>query len=115
MFHFRRWSKKYPICVTFEKDTVRESTIIENSSDDEPQALDSENDKVILEEEETDEDTSQSRDSKDVFEDCHDEDDDEMKVKMYIFARTDRQKEDWYVIYDKNILFSSLYNIFLLL
>ena len=52
-----------------------------------------------MEEDETDDDISQSKDSKDIFEDCQDIDkDEEMKVKIYVFARTDRQKEDWYVL-----------------
>ncbi|KAL7297907.1 hypothetical protein TKK_0008927 [Trichogramma kaykai] len=90
----RRWSKKYPICVTFDKDTVKESILQDNSSDEEPQVLDIENDKIILEEDETDEDISNS---KDVFEDCQDDASDEgTKIKLYLFARTDRQKEDWY-------------------
>ena len=46
-----------------------------------------------MEEEETDEDISHS---KDIFEDCLDDGSDEnVKMKMFIFARTDRQKEDW--------------------
>jgi hypothetical protein len=50
-----------------------------------------------MEEEETDDELSQSKDSKDIFEDCQDDDDSEnMKVKLFIFARTDRQKEEWY-------------------
>ncbi|XP_014206011.1 testis-expressed protein 2 [Copidosoma floridanum] len=91
----RRWSKKYPICVTFEKDCMKENAVVENSSDDEPQPLDGENDKIIIEEEETDEDVSQSKDARDIFEDCQD-DNEEAQLKLYIFARTDRQKEDWF-------------------
>lgn len=79
-----------------EKDIVKENNILDNSSDDEAHALDSEKEKNIMEEEETDEDISQSKDSKDIYEDCQDEDEDgEFKLKLYIFARTDRQKEDW--------------------
>ncbi|XP_001604067.1 testis-expressed protein 2 [Nasonia vitripennis] len=92
----RRWSKKYPICVTFDKDTaLKENSTIDNSSDDEPQLLDNEKGRIIMEEDETDDDFSQSRD---IFEDCRDEDvnEEEMRVKIYIFARTDRQKEDWF-------------------
>ncbi|KAJ8683283.1 hypothetical protein QAD02_019075 [Eretmocerus hayati] len=92
----RRWSKKYPICLTLESDTIKESTVIENSSDEEPLPLEPDSDRLVVEEEETDDDLSQSKD-RDIYEDCRDEtDDEETKMKMYIFARTDRQKEDWF-------------------
>lgn len=47
------------------------------------------------EEEETDDDLSQSKEMKDVFEESKEEFED-VKHKIFIFARTDRQKEDWY-------------------
>ncbi|XP_011496764.1 PREDICTED: testis-expressed sequence 2 protein [Ceratosolen solmsi marchali] len=97
LIRLRRWSKKYPICITLEKDTLNDITVIENSSDDEPQQIDMEADKMILEEEETDDEHSQSKDSKDIFEDCQDDyESEDMKVKLYVFARTDRQKEEWF-------------------
>ncbi|XP_034939124.1 testis-expressed protein 2 [Chelonus insularis] len=94
----RRWSKKYPICVTFAPEGLVESIALEIPSDDDLQT-EAEREKVILEEDETDEDTSLSKDSKDVYEDCRDEDDDDeenLRIKIFIFGRTDRQKEDWY-------------------
>ena len=47
-----------------------------------------------MEEDETDDEISQSRDSKDIFEDCRDDEED-LITKLFLFARTDRQKEDW--------------------
>ncbi|KAK0168955.1 hypothetical protein PV327_002711 [Microctonus hyperodae] len=90
----RRWSKKYPICVTFGHEGVLENHALETHSDDELQ-IDSEKDKIVGEEDETDDDLSASKDTKDIFEDCRD-DDEESRFKIYIFGRTDRQKEDWY-------------------
>ncbi|XP_058797231.1 testis-expressed protein 2 [Phymastichus coffea] len=93
----RRWSKKYPICITLERDLIKENNLLDNSSDEETQPLDSEKEKNVMEEEETDDDLSQSKDSKDIYEDCQDEDEnEEFKLKLYLFARTDRQKEDWF-------------------
>lgn len=95
MLSFRRWSKKYPICITFYKDGLTDSITLTNSSDDEEQPTDVEkSNNVIVEEEETDDDLSQSKDLREEFSDCQDESE-EVKFKMYIFARTDRQKEDW--------------------
>lgn len=91
----RRWSKKYPICITFGKEALIDSTSLNEVSEDEfLQKVDVDEDGTIPEEDETDEDLSKdSKDVKDLFEDCSD--DDGSKSKMYIFARTDRQKEDW--------------------
>lgn len=97
----RRWSKKYPICITLSKEALIECNFLKNknSSDDE-----SKNEKIIVEaeeeqeeeeeEEETDDELSQSKETKDVFEDSKEEF--EEKCKIFIFARTDRQKEDWF-------------------
>lgn len=90
---FRRWSKKYPICITFGQDRLKECTLIENSDDEDIQPLDDE--RMIKEEDETDDDLSLCRDGKDIFEDCRDIDDEPL-TKLFIFARTDRQKEEWY-------------------
>lgn len=92
----RRWSKKYPICVTFGKDALIESTSLNETSEDEfLQKVDIDEDGTIHEEDETDEDLSKdSKETRDTFEDCSE--DTNLKSKMYIFARTDRQKEDWF-------------------
>ncbi|XP_015124219.1 testis-expressed protein 2 [Diachasma alloeum] len=91
----RRWSKKYPICITFSPAGIGESILMETPSDDELQESEKERDRIIVEEDETDEDISLSKDVKDVFEDCQDEED-EARFKVFVFGRTDRQKEDWY-------------------
>ena len=91
---FRRWSKKYPICITLGKDALTDSSVYKNSSDDESQQNENENDKIIMEEDETDDDLSQMKDIRDVFEDSREEIED-VKHKIFVFARTDRQKEDW--------------------
>ncbi|XP_043464968.1 testis-expressed protein 2 [Leptopilina heterotoma] len=101
----RRWSKKYPICITLLKEALIEYNFLKNSSDDETQQTENKNDKIIVEaegeqeeedeEEETDDELSQSKEIKDVFEDSKEEFED-LKHKIFIFARTDRQKEDWY-------------------
>ncbi|XP_008560812.1 testis-expressed protein 2 [Microplitis demolitor] len=90
----RRWSKKYPICVTLGREGVVENIALETPSDDELQT-ELEKDKLIVEEDETDDDLSFSKDTKDVFEDCQDDVED-LRSKLFFFGRTDRQKEDWY-------------------
>ncbi|XP_046734747.1 testis-expressed protein 2 isoform X1 [Diprion similis] len=92
----RRWSKKYPICITFSKDALIESSSLNETSEDEIlQKIGVDEDGTIHEEDETDEDLSKdSKEAKDGFEDCTDESG--QRSKMYIFARTDRQKEDWF-------------------
>ncbi|KAH0540968.1 testis-expressed protein 2 [Cotesia glomerata] len=90
----RRWSKKYPICVTLGREGVVENITLETPSDDEL-LTETEKDKLIVEEDETDDDLSFSKDTKDVFEDCHDDVED-LRSKLFFFGRTDRQKEDWY-------------------
>lgn len=82
-------------------------------SDDEALKTDGDKDKTIFEidelekEDEADDDGDDTDDDeamrdrdglKDVFADCRDEedaDDDKTKSKIYVFARTDRRKEDW--------------------
>lgn len=106
LFIFRRWSKKYPICVTFRKEGIIENVDLNTGSDDETQKTDSEKEKLIYEQgededEDDDEEPSKLGDKqKDVFADCRDADDDDedqiSKLRIYVFARTDRQKEDWY-------------------
>ncbi|XP_011300714.1 testis-expressed sequence 2 protein [Fopius arisanus] len=91
----RRWSKKYPICITFAPEGIGDSVVIETPSDDELQESEKESHKIIVEEDETDDDVSLSKDLKEVFEDCQDEEDD-TTFKVFVFGRTDRQKEDWY-------------------
>ena len=98
--------------MTFCKEGVIESVDLNTGSDEESQKTDNEKDKTIFEMEEAnveeddedddDDDFSQSKDSKDVFADCRggdddddDDDDQKSKFKIYVFARTDRQKEDW--------------------
>lgn len=124
----RRWSKKYPICITIEKGAVVENvalkdsfhkethvfknkTIIEESSDslvekkkdkeenkEEEEQIEEEVDDEIDEEEdedETDEDFTNVRGVKGFSAD-HSENDQDDTCKIFIFARADRQKEDWY-------------------
>lgn len=59
-----------------------------------------------MEEEETDDDLSQSKDINDVFEDSREEIED-VKHKIFVFARTDRQKEDWWAIIFSNFKHNS--------
>ncbi|XP_012271878.1 testis-expressed protein 2 [Orussus abietinus] len=92
----RRWSKKYPICVTFGKEALLECTTMDASLEDETSRADPENETPTLEEEETDEDLSQSRDHREVFRDIDEDEEEDREMKMFIFARADRQKEDWY-------------------
>lgn len=68
--------------------------MLDNSLDDDSTQTDGDPDKSFIEEEETDDDISLSKDPKDIFVDCRD-DEDGTDLRMFIFARTDRQKEDW--------------------
>ncbi|XP_012268551.2 testis-expressed protein 2 [Athalia rosae] len=92
----RRWSKKYPICITFGKDALIENCSLNEITDDQfLERTEVDDDGTIHEEDETDEDLSKdSKDPKEVFEDSSEES--TSKSNMYIFARTDRQKEDWF-------------------
>ncbi|XP_015588612.1 testis-expressed protein 2 [Cephus cinctus] len=90
----RRWSKKYPICITLQENVIIETITLKGSSDDEARQLETDNEKPTVEEEETDEDLSQSRDTKDVFEDCNE--DMNEQCRLFVFARTDREKEVWF-------------------
>jgi len=128
---YRRWSKKYPICITMdrialvdsgmlndwinlEKDSFEdekknaqtentaqgdeETTLAdETKSEDEDSKFeflkDNEDDELKIEEDDDDDDVSQSKSVKSIYEDCRD--DEVTKCKLYVFARADREKEDW--------------------
>lgn len=128
----RRWSKKYPICVTMEQGALVDSTSLndwtdlgkeyfedekkitqaegtsqeieestlgeETKSEDEDSRLeffkDNEDDDFKIDEDEDDDDLSQSKSIRSVYEDCRDNEE-VTKCKLYIFARADREKEDW--------------------
>lgn len=124
----RRWSKKYPICITIEKGAVVENVALKDSfnketrtfknkriteentdsrlekkkdkeeSKEEEEQIEQEIEDEIDEEDdedETDEDFTHARglksSSTDPFENDHSD-----TCKIFIFARADRQKEDWY-------------------
>lgn len=91
----RRWSKKYPICVTFNREGIVENVIIDSPSDDDDNN-NNDKDKIIIDNNDDidDDDDDTTKDSNDIFEDCEDEDDC-ARLKIFIFGRTDRQKEDW--------------------
>ncbi|XP_044008586.1 testis-expressed protein 2 [Aphidius gifuensis] len=96
----RRWSKKYPICVTFNREGIVENVIIDSPSDDEDNNIDKDKDKIIIDknddiDDDDGDDDDTTKDLNDIFEDCEDEDDC-ARLKIFIFGRTDRQKEDWY-------------------
>ncbi|KAK2585149.1 hypothetical protein KPH14_008655 [Odynerus spinipes] len=124
----RRWSKKYPICITIDKGAVVENValkdsyhkethtfknkkIIEESTDsqvdkkkekdenkEEEEQIEQEPEDEIDEEEdedETDEDFIHTRGLKNSSIN-HSENDENDICKLFIFARADRQKEDWY-------------------
>ncbi|XP_066589393.1 testis-expressed protein 2 [Prorops nasuta] len=90
----RRWSKKYPICITFQEESLTENTALKESSDEE--LLGDHSSDTIAEEEETDDDISQAKSTKDASDDSREDTDEDSTSKLYIFARTDREKEDWY-------------------
>lgn len=76
---------------------VEENTLGEETkSEDEDSRLeyfkDNEEDEFKFDEDEDDEDLSQSKSIRSVYEDCRDN---EEKCKLYVFARADREKEDW--------------------
>lgn len=125
----RRWSKKYPICITIEKGALIENVALKDCYNKETNTI--KNNKTIIEEDtenqldkkkekeeikedeeqmeqeaedeideeddgdETDEDFTHTRNLKNSFID-HSENDQNDICKLYIFARADRQKEDWY-------------------
>lgn len=128
----RRWSKKYPICITMDQAALVDSTSLsdwtdlgkesfedekkiiqvegaspeieenilgeETKSDDEDSRLeyfkDNEEDEFKIDEDEDDDDISQSKSIRSIYEDCRDNEE-VTKCKLYMFARADREKEDW--------------------
>lgn len=131
-FVCRRWSKKYPICITMDQGALVDSTSLndwtdlgkeffedekkisqvegasqevdestlgdETKSEDEDFRLeyfkDNEEDEFKLDEDEDDDDLSQSKSIRSIYEDCRDNEE-VTKCKLYVFARADREKEDW--------------------
>lgn len=127
----RRWSKKYPICITMDQGALVDSTSLsdwtdlgkesfddekkiiqvegvsqeveenivgeETKSEDEDSRLEyfNEEDEFKIDEDEDDEDLSQSKSIRSVYEDCRDNEE-ISKCKLYVFARADREKEDWF-------------------
>ncbi|XP_046820286.1 testis-expressed protein 2 [Vespa crabro] len=122
----RRWSKKYPICITIEKGALIENVALKDCHNKETNTIkhskkiieeDTENqldkkkdkdedDKQIEQEaedeiddeddgDETDEDSTHTRTLRNSLID-HSENDQNDICKLFIFARADRQKEDWY-------------------
>ncbi|XP_072745590.1 testis-expressed protein 2 [Anoplolepis gracilipes] len=127
----RRWSKKYPICITMdpgalieiindctdlgkesfedEKKIVQvtgtnqedeENTLGEETkSEDEDSRFeflkDNEEDELKIDEDEDDDDLSQSKSLRSIYEDCRDNEE-VTKCRLYVFARADREKEDWF-------------------
>lgn len=127
----RRWSKKYPICITIEKGALVENVALKDCYNKETNAFKNNKQKIIEEdvenhvdkkkdkednnkeneeqveqevedeideeedEDETDEDFTQTRSLKNSFI-GHSENDQNDTWKLFIFARADRQKEDWY-------------------
>lgn len=127
----RRWSKKYPICITmdpralveimndctdlgkesFEDEKkiaqaegtdqeIEENTFGEETkSEDEDSRFeflkDNDEDELKIDEDEDDDDLSQSKSLRSIYEDCRDNEE-ITKSKLYVFARADREKEDWF-------------------
>lgn len=77
-----------------EDNTLGEET----KSEDEDSRLeyfkDNEEDDFKIDEDEDDDDLSQSKSIRSIYEDCRDNEE-ITKCKLYIFARADREKEDW--------------------
>lgn len=78
---------------------VEDSTLGEETkSEDEDFRLeyfkDNEEDEFKLDEDEDDDDLSQSKSIRSIYEDCRDNEE-VTKCKLYVFARADREKEDW--------------------
>lgn len=129
----RRWSKKYPICITMDRGALIDSTMLsdwtdlgkesyddekkinqaegidqeieestlgeETKSEDEDFRLEffrnnEEDEESKINEDEDDDDLSQSKSIRSVYEDCRDEEE-ITKWRLYVFARADREKEDW--------------------
>ncbi|EZA52034.1 hypothetical protein DMN91_009704 [Ooceraea biroi] len=127
----RRWSKKYPICITMDRGALidsgtlsdwtdilekesledekkivqegqegEESTLADDTkSEDEDSRFelfkDNEDEELKIDEDDDDDDISQSKSIRSIYEDCRD-DEEITKCKLYVFARADREKEDWY-------------------
>ncbi|KYM92537.1 Testis-expressed sequence 2 protein [Atta colombica] len=129
----RRWSKKYPICITMDQGALIDSTSLndwtdlgketledekkiiqvdgvnqemdesifgeETKSEDEDSRLeyfkDNEEDEFKIDDDEDDDDFSQSKSLRSIYEDCRDNEE-ITKCKLYMFARADREKEDWF-------------------
>lgn len=127
----RRWSKKYPICITLDQSALVDSTSLsdwtdlgkesfddekkiiqvegasqeieestlgeETKSEDEDSRLEyfNEEDEFKIDEDDDDDDFSQSKSIRSIYEDCRDNEE-ATKCRLYVFARADREKEDWF-------------------
>ncbi|XP_035725054.1 testis-expressed protein 2-like [Vespa mandarinia] len=118
----RRWSKKYPICITIEKGALIENVALKDCHNKETNTI--KHSKKIIEEDtenQLDKKKDKDEDDKQIEQEAEDEIDDEDDgdetdedsthtrtlrnsfiddqndiCKLFIFARADRQKEDWY-------------------
>lgn len=77
---------------------VEENLGEETKSEDEDSRFeflkDNEEDESKIDEDEDDDDLSQSKSLRSIYEDCRDNEE-VTKYKLYVFARADREKEDW--------------------
>lgn len=78
-----------------EESILVEETKNEEDEDSQLKIFENNEEKELkLYEDEDDDDLSQSKSIRSIYEDCHD-DEQITKCKLYVFARTDREKEDW--------------------
>lgn len=77
-----------------EETTLADETKSEDEDSKFEFFKDNEDEELKIDEDDDDDDISQSKSVRSIYEDCRD-DEEITKCKLYMFARTDREKEDW--------------------
>jgi len=77
-----------------EENTFGEETKSEDEDSRFEFLKDNDEDELKIDEDEDDDDLSQSKSLRSIYEDCRDNEE-ITKCKLYVFARADREKEDW--------------------
>lgn len=77
-----------------EENTLGEETKSEDEDSRFEFLKDNEEDELKIDEDEEDDDFSQSKSLRSIYEDCRDNEE-VTKCRLYVFARADREKEDW--------------------
>lgn len=77
-----------------EENTLGDETKSEDEDSRFEFLKDTEDEELRIDEDEDEDDLSQSKSLRSIYEDCRDNEE-VTKCKLYVFARADREKEDW--------------------